>query len=539
MKIEVKGHSGCQIDVASEGSGIYVYKSTADPKYLTRLVLQAEKQKAAAAVEYQHIRVPQIYEIDKTDETVVVKMQYVYSKNFIEFFEQAGFEQIDYLVGALKYFIEYEINQCRLETLAPEIFRDKFADIKEKCLSNPLYQDDDIVKDILVRSEKVFADLSDILIPVGLCHGDLTFSNILFNGNNYYLIDFLDSFVETPLQDIVKIRQDTAYRWSQLMYTKRYDAVRLHIVMEKIDREIDAYFSNKYQWYREYYQVMQLMNILRILPYAHEQRVIDYLKATLLDILAGLEGDNNATHKHIDLSKRSDSPSNTKSLIVPVAADKAEYADGLPYVFSFDKDGVLICIKSILGLDLSKFDKIYFTVLKKHDERFFIVDIMNLQFKRLGLQNAKVVVLDKTTEDQAETVYQTILREKIEGSIFIKDSDCYFRTELGQGNSIAIFPIEELEVLAPKDKSYVAVDDMYYLTNIIEKSVVGHYINAGGYSLNRAEDFIDYYLRLRDYGRLYISHIIYAMLLDKKSFRPMLVEDYRDWGTQKDLRRYE
>lgn len=539
MKIEVKGHSGCQIDVVSDGSGIYVYKSTADPKYLNRLVLQAEKQKAAAAVEYQHIRVPQIYEIEKTEETVVVKMQYVYSKNFIEFFEQAGFEQIDYLIGALKYFIEYEINQCRLETLSPEIFRDKFADIKGKCLSNPLYQDDDIVKDILVRSEKVFAELSDILIPVGLCHGDLTFSNILFNGNNYYLIDFLDSFVETPLQDIVKIRQDTAYRWSQLMYTKRYDAVRLHIVMEKIDREIDAYFSNKYQWYREYYQVMQLMNILRILPYAHEQRVIDYLKATLLDILAGLEGDNNATQKHIDLSKRSDSPSNTKSLIVPVAADKAEYADGLPYVFSFDKDGVLICIKSILGLDLSKFDKIYFTVLKKHDERFFIVDIMNLQFKRLGLQNAKVVVLDKTTEDQAETVYQTILREKIEGSIFIKDSDCYFRTELGQGNSIAIFPIEELEVLAPKDKSYVAVDDMYYLTNIIEKSVVGHYINAGGYSLNRAEDFIDYYLRLRDYGRLYISHIIYAMLLDKKSFRPMLVEDYRDWGTQKDLRRYE
>ena len=539
MKIEVKGHSGCQIDVVSDGSGIYVYKSTADPKYLNRLVLQAEKQKAAAAVEYQHIRVPQIYGIEKTEETVVVKMQYVYSKNFIEFFEQAGFEQIDYLIGALKYFIEYEINQCRLENLSPGIFRDKFADIKGKCLSNPLYQDDDIVKDILVRSEKVFADLSDILIPVGLCHGDLTFSNILFNGNNYYLIDFLDSFVETPLQDIVKIRQDTAYRWSQLMYTKRYDAVRLHIVMEKIDREIDAYFSNKYQWYREYYQVMQLMNILRILPYAHEQRVIDYLKATLLDILAGLEGNNNATHKHIDLSKRSDSPSNTKSLIVPVAADKAEYADGLPYVFSFDKDGVLICIKSILGLDLSKFDKIYFTVLKKHDERFFIVDIMNLQLKRLGLQNAKVVVLDKTTEDQAETVYQTILREKIEGSIFIKDSDCYFRTELGHGNSIAIFPIEELEVLAPKDKSYVAVDDMYYLTNIIEKSVVGHYINAGGYSLNRAEDFIDYYLRLRDYGRLYISHIIYAMLLDKKSFRPMLVEDYRDWGTQKDLRRYE
>ena len=47
MEIEVKGHSGCQIDVVSEDNAIYVYKSTADPKYLRRLALQARKQKAA------------------------------------------------------------------------------------------------------------------------------------------------------------------------------------------------------------------------------------------------------------------------------------------------------------------------------------------------------------------------------------------------------------------------------------------------------------------------------------------------------------
>ena len=31
MEIEVKGHSGCQIDVVSEEGQIFVYKSTADP----------------------------------------------------------------------------------------------------------------------------------------------------------------------------------------------------------------------------------------------------------------------------------------------------------------------------------------------------------------------------------------------------------------------------------------------------------------------------------------------------------------------------
>lgn len=537
MKIEVKGHSGCQIDVVSDGNNIYVYKSTTDPKYLKRLALQAEKQKSAGQVEYQHIRVPKIFDIEMTGEATVVKMQYVYSKNFIEFFEQAGFEQVEYLIGALEYFIEYEIGKSKLQNISAKIFQEKFAEIRSKCVANPLYQSDETISSILDRSELVFDSLKEILIPVGLSHGDLTFSNIIFNGNNYYLIDFLDSFIETPLQDIVKIRQDTAHRWSQLMYTKRYDAVRLHIILDKIDCEIDTYFGNKYQWYRDYYKVMQLMNILRILPYAHETEVVAYLKNVLTQILEAIDG--KAEYEKVgesDSLALSHPASPKRSLLVPVAADKPEYANGLPYVFGLDKDGVTICIKCIMGLDLTKFDNIYFTVLCKHDELFFIVDFLKLQFKRLGIKNAKVVVLNEPTRDQAESIYKTIQQEHIEGSIFIKDADCYFKTELNDANGVAIFPIEDLEILAPKDKSYVAVDDMYYITNIIEKAVVGHYISAGGYAIKNVESFNTYYNRLRDYGKLYLSHIIYAMLLDKKTCRPMIVEEYKDWGTQEALR---
>lgn len=285
MNLEVKGHSGCQIDVVSEGQDIYVYKSTADPKYLNRLLLQAEKQKVAGSVAYQHIRVPEVFDIVKEQDKTVIKMQYVYSKNFIEFFEQAGFEQINYLIGALKYFLEYEIDQCHTESVPASIFQVKFEEVKGKTLVNPLCKDDAEIKEILEKADKVFYAVDGLQIPVGLCHGDLTFSNVLFNGNNYYLIDFLDSFVETPLQDIVKIRQDTRYYWSQLMYTKQYDAVRLRIVCNKIDQEIDSYFRNKYQWYADNYKIMQLMNILRILPYVYEERVVNYLKKVLKDLL--------------------------------------------------------------------------------------------------------------------------------------------------------------------------------------------------------------------------------------------------------------
>ena len=285
MNIEVKGHSGCQIDVVPEGKEIYVYKSTVDPKYLNRLWLQAEKQKTAGTVAYQHIRVPKVYEIVKDQDKTVIKMQYVYSKNFIEFFEQAGFEQIDYLVVALKYFLEYEIDKCQMENVPASVFQSKFEEVKGKAVNNLLCQNDEEITEILDKAGKVFYAADSLQIPVGLCHGDLTFSNVLFNGNNYYLIDFLDSFVETPLQDIVKIRQDTHYYWSQLMYTKQYDAVRLRIVCDKIDREIDSYFQEKYPWYATNYKTMQLMNILRILPYAHEQRVVNYLKNILKGLL--------------------------------------------------------------------------------------------------------------------------------------------------------------------------------------------------------------------------------------------------------------
>lgn len=281
IDIEVKGHSGCQIDVVREGRELYVYKSSRDPKYLDRLNLQAEKQKAAAIPELQHIRVPKVHEIIRTDEVVSVKMDYVYSRNFVEFFEQAGFEQVNYLIEALIKYLELEIEQSRLTTVKREIVTEKFEDVKKKTLSNKYLESDIEIENILSESQKIFDELPDMLMPVGICHGDLTFSNILFNGNNYYLIDFLDSFIESPLLDIVKLRQDTAWLWSQLMYVHPFDTIRLRIAFNKIDNELDSYFRGKYEWYTRYYKPLQLMNFLRILQYAHEPKVIDYLKNTI------------------------------------------------------------------------------------------------------------------------------------------------------------------------------------------------------------------------------------------------------------------
>lgn len=278
MKIQVKGHSGCRIEIVNDGSNLYICKSTQDPKYVDRLSLQAQKQRDAARKEYRNIHIPEIYAVERQPDQLAIRMEYVYSKNYIDYFEDAGFDDICSFVKALQSFVNDEIADSPLQAVDTSVVKEKFADVFRKCQNNSaLISQWGGVEPLLQKCGEIFGRLpGEIEIPLGKCHGDLTFSNILFNGNSFYLIDFLDSFIESPLMDLVKIRQDSRFEWSRLMYEGDVDLVRLHIISEKIDSEIDGFYS-QYGWYREYYSVFQLMNFLRILQYAKEEKVINYL----------------------------------------------------------------------------------------------------------------------------------------------------------------------------------------------------------------------------------------------------------------------
>lgn len=285
MELKVKGHSGCLIDIVNDGNDLFIYKSTFDSKYIERLRLQGLKQLEACKQKYQHIHIPEIYEIDNAPDHLTLKMEYVYSQNFIDYFEDAGFEQIRYFIKALEFFVDIEIDNSPLMDINTNVVLNKFNDVCDKVDKNA-YVDNDEFKEILKKSKNIFESMpKTISIPLGTCHGDLTYSNILFNGNNYYLIDFLDSFIESPLLDLVKIRQDSCFGWSQLMYTKDFDAIRLRMINSKIDKAIDSYYFDKYIWYGNYYKPFQIMNFLRILQYAKNKNVINYIKNVLNSLL--------------------------------------------------------------------------------------------------------------------------------------------------------------------------------------------------------------------------------------------------------------
>ena len=219
------------------------------------------------------------------------------------------------------------------------------------------------------------------------------------------------------------------------------------------------------------------------------------------------------------------------TLIVPIAANKADYASKLPQPFCFDDEGTMYCVRAITGLPIDEINDIYFVILKDHDERFMLSELLKMQFRRHKLDNAHVTILDEPTSCQVETVARAIEINDIQGMVFVKDADCFFTAdEILPQNSVAIYALENLPIVDPQHKSYVAVDDMFYVTNIIEKRVVSHFFSAGGYGFEDAAEFCRYYDRLKGYAPLYLSHIIYAMLLDKKIFRPILIDDYQDWS---------
>ena len=117
---------------------------------------------------------------------------------------------------------------------------------------------------------------------MGFCHGDFTLSNMVFSSGRIYLVDFLDSFIESPLMDIVKLRQDTKFQWSLSIENdlKHYQTGKVRQVLNYFDRQIIRYFGEK-PYFIAWYDFLEKINLLRIIPYLHHQEELDFIRDCL------------------------------------------------------------------------------------------------------------------------------------------------------------------------------------------------------------------------------------------------------------------
>ena len=248
------GLSGCKLIISEDGR--IITKESASSKYNNRLLLQAEKQKKFSDLNLANIKSPSVISVDKKD--VKFTMYYITGVPYDHF---------------LNYSSPFLINKFSLHI-------DNYINFLAK--DNNLYYTDDNFKNLCINKlDSIGSSIEDknfiayinlrimkcknVFVPITFCHGDLTLSNIIFCNDTIYLIDFLDSYIESWIIDIIKLKQDLFYFWNISRGSNGEKNMRSIQASLHIWKTIDLKYKNITN--SEEFKILEAINFLRIYPY--------------------------------------------------------------------------------------------------------------------------------------------------------------------------------------------------------------------------------------------------------------------------------
>lgn len=269
--LKLKGRSGCNLELLSRGCTYIVRKYSKDKNYNQRLFAQVEKQRSFKPNSIFFS--PEVINVISDRENTYFEMAYVPGEKYSEYFLNCTISDLNQLISNFISFINSELDLSNFVKLSEDIFRDKLMSIKPIIKSKT--NSSSFILKILNRFEN---EIPSTLIPIGPCHGDLTLSNVIFSNHKLFLIDFLDSFIESPLIDIVKLRQDTKFFWSLMLDTEipSYQRNKIIQILRYFDTILDNYFKDK-DYYRDWYNYLEKFNLIRILPYLEDKNEINFV----------------------------------------------------------------------------------------------------------------------------------------------------------------------------------------------------------------------------------------------------------------------
>jgi len=219
-----------------------------------------------------------------------------------------------------------------------------------------------------------------------------------------------------------------------------------------------------------------------------------------------------------------------RTLIIPCAGKSTRFTTKIPKWLLTHPSGKTMVYESIQGLPLDTFDKIIIVALKRHLTEKFTVRI----FKEFSKYNFSLVTLDNDTKSASDTISQCVESLDIKGSIFIKDSDDYFKVDKVEPNEICTYSLNDCKNITPGNKSYIKMNEHGEVLTIVEKNVISADFCCGLYSFEDAKEFVKTYKSIQQESEIYVSHVIFQMLLNGNRFYNRNTKDYIDWGTQKD-----
>ena len=160
---------------------------------------------------------------------------------------------------------------------------DLFTDKLEKIIL--VLGNDSELKNKLETLKSNFLKDKFLEIPCGPCHGDLTLSNIIVSRtSSLNLIDFLPTFIESPLWDIVKIYQDLKYGWSYRNLKGHEKESSKIFFLNCLPSQIHIYEKV----FKRQILLFDALNIARLCPYIKEKETRRWIINILDNLLSNL-----------------------------------------------------------------------------------------------------------------------------------------------------------------------------------------------------------------------------------------------------------
>jgi thiamine kinase-like enzyme len=278
--LKIEGRSGCRLEILNKNDIFFVRKFSKDKLYNARLMKQAQKQR----IFFQSKRssdflTPEVLAINEAESWF--EMPYLHGQTFSEFFERSSIVEIKALAKKLNDYFVDAFAAAEIQSIDAKIFEEKWESLN-KALANR----EDIDRGLIEGALSKLRTPPGSTLPVGTCHGDFTFSNMVFCADGIYLVDFLDSFVESPLMDLVKLRQDTFFYWSLMIENKLPSDRKSKVVQifNYLDTEV-VEGLNANVFVEQWYEYLQIFNLLRILPYVDEASEVQFVEQGIRKLL--------------------------------------------------------------------------------------------------------------------------------------------------------------------------------------------------------------------------------------------------------------
>ena len=250
------GLSGCKLELI--GSNI-LRKHSSSPSYNKRLGLQVKKQELFSFQFFRNVETPRVL----TKEDSYFDMEYVTGSSFDEYFAVCSLDDIDFVFDSLCGYFDGLISN--IQYYQPEVSKKRLLDKIDSLMTHTHHLGD------LYHIRQCVRTIS-MKIPQTFCHGDLTFTNIIFNKNRLYYIDFLDCFIDSFLCDLIKLKQDLYYHWS--LDVQGIKNLRIRQIYSFLWRKLEKRYSQYVETIE--FDVLDILNTLRLEPYLtnEDQRII-------------------------------------------------------------------------------------------------------------------------------------------------------------------------------------------------------------------------------------------------------------------------